>query len=460
MDTGINSNTKIFFNFKYIGIALIFLIDFNINNIDFLPDIIGVMLISAGIGRICFINENFNDAKKSVKIFYAVAFTKLAFNIIYFIFSDKPVFKDGVITINTVFIIELFEMFLCILIFRKIFKGLEEYIYASGSTLNTANLTLIPKILNIFFVIKFILSVVPHIPALFSPNDYDAFSMFFDTFIDYAFMLKFFLPPCFIIQTFLGLFVMSMVLPFFMQVAKDKELLGFIKHKINSLLINEIFFILKRTLRTAFSCFIAGCVFFIDLQFDNINILPDFMICILFITGITLVKNTDIESNELRNKKLDLYLIINLFISVASYILRTIYKTKDLYGFSEDMNYINSLRIFSDIFYHITVVIFLLIFIEFYCFIKNLQRKHLDFSTKYLNKYLAPSEKNIDKNRNKIFIAAGIVFSVKTLAVLLPKNLAAAGLIIFIHSLVLIIFVVFMIRGLYMIRDNIFSYYE
>lgn len=463
LDSDIKLTSKNLFNFKYIGISLIFLTDFNINNIDFLPDFIAVILISAGIGRIWFINENFNAVKKYAKIFYAVALSKLAFNILYFIFSDHPVFTDGVVSVNVIFVIELLEMILCILIFGKIFKGIEDYLYASESNLKPETLALIIKILNIFFAVKFLLNLIPHVPVLLSASDFDALSVLFETWIDGSFLTKFLLPPCVIIQTLFGLFTLSVVFPFITEASKDNELCGLIKKKINDFLINDIFFVFKLTYKTAFSFFAAGCIFFIDLQFDNINILPDFMICILLIIGISLVKSTDLD---IKNKKLDLYLIINFFVSAVSYIMGTIYKTTASRSFSDDMISaagttidINVLRIVSNVFYHSSVIIFLLIFIEFYFFIKNMQKKHLDFSTAYLSKYHISSDKNIYKNRDIIFIIAAAVFSVKTLSVLLPQDLSA-GLIIFIHSLVLIIFVVFLIRGLYMTRDNIYSYYS
>ena len=463
MDSDIKFTGKNLFNFKYIGIALIFLIDFNVNNIDFLPDLIAVVLISAGIGSVCYVNENFAAAKKYIKVFYAVALVKIAFNIIYFIFGDQPIFIDGVISINVVFVVELLELILCVLIYKKIFKGIEDYYYASESTLKSDTFAVVPKILNVFFTAKFVLHIIPQIPALFSASDFDALSTLFETWVDSGFLTKYLLSPCVIIQTLLGVFMLSVALPFFWESAKDGKLCGLIKSKINSLLINDIFFILKRTLRTAFAFFAAGCVFFIDLQFDNINILPDFMICVLFIIGVYLVKSMDSDINdikEIKNKKLTLYLVINLFVSAASYIVRAIYKAKMLHIFSDEITtgtYI--LRIISDVLYHSSIIIFLLIFIEFYIFIKKLQQKHLDFSVIYLNKYLTLSEKNIDKHRDNIFIIAAAVFAVKSLSVLLPQDISS-GWIIFIHSLVLIIFIVFVIRGLYKIRDSIYSYYE
>ena len=454
-----DSDGRKLFNFIYIGIGLIFLIDFNINTFDFLPDLTGVILISAGIGKICYVNENFSKAKFYVNVFAAVSSVKFALNIIYILliyfrgyYKYKDIFNDNVVIVLT-FVFSSMELFLSVNIFRRIFRGLEEYFFMSGNLAPLKNRSIISSVLNIFFFLKFFLAFFSQIPSLFSESSLDYFSVIFNTYLD-ADILKYMLAsPCFIIQTLFGIFTLSLIIPFFIEISKDKDLYNFIKSKINYLLINDIFFVLKRTLNTAFGIFIAGCVFFIDLQFDNINVLPDFMICVLFIMGISLIKSTD---SEIGNKKLDIYLIINLFLSVAAYITGTIYKIKAFYSLTENMKYLMPLRLVWNLLYHSSIILFFLIFIEFYYFIKTFQRKHLEFSITYLNKYMTSSEKNFDKNRNIIFIGASVIFSVKTLYVILPP----VGIVLFIHSLFLIAFALYIISGLYRTRDDIYSYYR
>jgi len=59
------------------------------------------------------------------------------------------------------------------------------------------------------------------------------------------------------------------------------------------------------------------------------------------------------------------------------------------------------------------------------------------------------------KNKNMIFIAASVIFSVKTLSVILPP----VGIVLFIHSLFLIVFAFYVIRSLYRTKEDIYSYY-
>jgi hypothetical protein len=93
---------------------------------------------------------------------------------------------------------------------------------------------------------------------------------------------------------------------------------------------------------------------------------------------------------------------------------------------------------------------------EFYSFLLGLRRLHFEFSVRYLNKYLTSSEKNDDKNKNKILWAAAAACCFKTLSVILPQS----GIVIFGHSMVLLAFVFFAVKGLFGVRDSIYGCYE
>ena len=200
--------------------------------------------------------------------------------------------------------------------------------------------------------------------------------------------------------------------------------------------------------------FMAGCLFFVDFQVDNINFLPDFIICVIFLSGVLTVLRTN---PEIKNTKLNLYLVINLFVSVIAYIMGTVYKIKYSSAFiGENVTYFRILRLSSDILFHISVILFFLIFIEFYSFVRDLQRKHLEFSIRYFNKYITSSEKNFDKNRNKIILFSSFAFIAKTLSTVLPQS----GIVKFCHSMILVAFVFITVKGLYSIRDSVYSYYN
>jgi len=190
------------------------------------------------------------------------------------------------------------------------------------------------------------------------------------------------------------------------------------------------------------------------LQLDNINFLPDFVICIIFLSGILMITGAN---PDIKNRKLNFYLVVNIFISACSYFYGMFYKLESAKNFTgENLGFLLILKIIYNISYHISIILFFLIFMEFYKFIKNFQRKNLEFSVRYYNKYLTASEKNIDKNKNIILRIAAAAFCVKTISPVLPQS----GTVFFCHSMILTAFVVFVIKGLDSIKDAIYSYYN
>ena len=457
MEASEYSQDRKIFNFKLIGIGLIFFIDFNVNTIDILPDIIGLVLIYAGIGKAAYINENLSKAKKYINYLFIFSLLKLIWNAVYLVFESFS-FKTKILENNFLLLIAsafaLIELIFCFFIFTNIIKGLEIFFQTGDGIAHEKKSGAILKFLNFFFALKFILAIFAQIPEMLTEFNLDSLSMIYDMYLDSTIIKNILVPPCFIVQTLTGLFVLSVVVPFFSGISKDKDLCEFIKSKINGALINDNFFVPNQNLNSAFMFFMAGCVFFVDLRIDNINFLPDFLICVFFLAGISSV----LKSNqEIKNNRLNLYIIINLFISVFSYITVTANKMTAAVSFiGENTDFLRFTKISSEISFHISIIIFFLIFAEFYSFIRNLQRKHLEFSVRYLKKYLTSSEKNFDKNKNKFIIPAAGAFCVKTLAVVLPQS----GAVMFCHSLILAVFAFFAIRGLYLTREAVYSYYN
>jgi len=438
---------------KYIGTALIFLIDFNINNIDILPDFIAVLLILKALGKTCFINENLMEARSLLKILFAVSFIKFTAGMIYF-FVLRGSYSDYYSMIMTmVFIFSLSEFILSALIFKKILKGLELFSFMSGSFRYFKNAQTCINILYIFFIAKFVLTFAVQSPFLLSDSDLEALSIPFNVFLTADLLNSLLTPPCVVIHTFLGIFMLSVALPFFSGISKDAVLNEFITDKITVILTEDFFFKLRLNLKSAFAFFSAGCIFFIDLRLEQIIILPDFIICPLFILGIMRITGSD---KDMINKKLNVYLIINFFVSLGSYILNSVYSVRVFHAFADELQDLYNLRLFGAVFYHISVILFFLIFTEMYYFIKTLQYKHMEFSAGYLKKYFTADEKALYKNKNLILRGAAAVFCMKTLAAVLPGN---NGLLMFLYVSALVAFVVWAIKSLVSARDDIYNYY-
>jgi len=379
---------------------------------------------------------------------------KSACNIFYFIYGPR-VFEDNLLLLLTV-LFSAAELLLSIFIFVNIFRGLESFFQISGRMDHAKKSDGVLLMLKIFIIIKPVLAIIVRAPVLISEVVWDNWSVYFGVYLDGAFMKNLLTAPCFIIQTLLGIFFLSFYMPFFSDIAKDKELSEFVKSKINTALINDNFFAVKQNLNSAFLLFAAGCVFFVDFRLDNINILPDPVICLLFLSGIILITKTNPEA---KNKKLEFYLAANFLISVCAYILALAYKLVYLNSFiGENEALLHILKLTADISYQLSVIMFFVIFIEFYVFIKNLQRAHLEFSVRYFNKYITRAEKDFDaiRTKNKAVILSACAFCVKTLSAILPES----GDLIFAHSVILIAFVFLAIKWIYSIRGAVYSYYN
>ena len=447
-------NVKKQFNFKYIAIALIFFIDFNIDNLDILPNFIGVLLILKGLGKIHFINETIAEARVLVKSLLAVSLVKFAAGILYFLFADGRSIDYASLSMMITFIFVLFETVLFVLIFRKIVRGLEQLTFMCGTFESTANVNTVTTVMNIFFIIKGVLTFAVQAPTLLADVDLDYWSERTGTFLTRAGLRNMLLPPAFIIVVLLGIFMLSIAMPFFFGLAKDKKLQDFVESKIMTKLTEDFFFRLRLNLKVAFAFFTAALIFFIDIRFVyHINILPDVFVCILLFFGVSQIAGND---RDMINKKLNRYLLLNIPISLAAYIMQTFFSVHIFYAFADEMPALNQFRVFADIVYYISVILFVLIFIEFYYFIRKLQYKHMEFSSEYLNKYFVAEEKVLYKDKTKVFIFGGIIFSIKMLATLQPRD---DGLVPFLYSCTLIVFSVWAIRALALIREDICNYY-
>ena len=260
-------------------------------------------------------------------------------------------------------------------------------------------------------------------------------------------------PPAVIIQTLFGVVMLSLALPFFFGIAKDAKICAHVDSKIAAKIADDYFFRLRLNLQSAFAFLIAGCIFFMDFRLEQVVILPDFIICVLFFLGVSQIAGND---KEMISKKLNICLIANFFVSGAAYILTSVYHVRIFVAFADERAALYDLKTIADLFYHASVILFLVIFIELYYFIKKLQHKHLLFSADYLKKYFASREKTLYKSKNLALCLAAAAFSVKSIGAILPRD---SGTVFFLYTLALGIAIGLAVKFLAGVRDDIYNYY-
>ena len=159
---------------------------------------------------------------------------------------------------------------------------------------------------------------------------------------------------------------------------------------------------------------------------------------------------------ELKYKKLPVFLLVNSCVSILAYVSGMVYRfSKAAFFEGENALLLQILKYVSAVSFFASVIFFFFIFIEFYSFILELRRLHIEFSVRYLNKYLTSAEKNYGENKTKIIRTASAAFCVKILSAILPES----GLVIFAHSMIIAAFVFFAAKGLYQIKESIYSCY-
>ena len=449
---------KKIFNFKLIGIGFIFLIDYNIGAVDILPDWIGLVLILLGIGKTAYINSNFGSAAKYIKIWLAVAVIKsilTAIEIAYSVFNDSDMLLFAVL-------FGLFDLFFSFIVFGNIIAACDMFLNIDNQFDNLRKLTYIYPILKIFFAVKFILTVLSQLPLLLSEMTYDYLSVKYNIFFTLEIAKNIITPPCFIASTLFGLFAASLVAPFFNSVSKSETLCEIIKDEVNHLFLNDRFFMLKRSFDHAFGFFMVGIAFFVDFEFDRINLLPDFVIYICLLFGLKILSVFERRLNYIgkdkSRKSLKVFIFFGLLISLAAYIFTTVYRSEYL-ELAVALDTIFIFRILASVFYILSVALFFIIAVRFFENIKKIREYHYGFSQIYLKTYVKKDEV---KNKNKLLlILLGITSAAKISSLFIGDiDSLEIGVYKFFIAVILIAFVVFAVRYLYKVKHDIYDFYK
>ena len=141
--------TEKFFDFRLIGIGLVFLMDFNVDTVDFLPDSIGLALISAGIGKGFYTSDNLAKAKKYINVFYAPALAKFGWNIVYIALDLKKTDASAMLLLTTVF--SGFELVLGFLVFANIFAAFDGFFVVGGQGKISKEIGILSQSVKIFY---------------------------------------------------------------------------------------------------------------------------------------------------------------------------------------------------------------------------------------------------------------------------------------------------------------------
>lgn len=320
---------RINFGFAAIAVAFIFFFNPNINIIDFLPDIIGYVILCAALSRLADLNESVADAKKYFRYMIIADGAKLLS--IFWVFGlldDSKEQNTGVLLLT--FIFSVAEVLILVPAYSKLFDGLmglgyrheNNSVMAKRKPSASKNRTEKIKSYTLFFVIfKSALSVLPEFTVL-STQSYDE-SAAGNTIYLYEFvpLLR---SLAFALVLIFGLIWLVKAIRYFSVVASDGVFLDSLEAEYRRSILPKPGIFIQRSVKNCFILFGAAAILCVDFRVDYFNLIPDLIPALLFICGIALLgKKSDRRS--LMFGGFSLYAVISAIALAIEYMFYSKY---------------------------------------------------------------------------------------------------------------------------------------
>ena len=275
------------------GFIFFFLPDFTI--LDLLPDLIGYLLISAGLVRLGDMYEDVAQSKKMFSRLVLLGIAKLLSVFVIFGVSDGA---DRPTTILVVmFILSFAELLLCIPAYINLFDGItyigtrEDGVAVFRSPKEKRNhkrsyTDRIKRSTLTFFVFKNVLSVMPEMLSISGTDSVQSYNHSRYDFVNHFRVISM------IIILIMGIVWFVKITRYFSALKKDVPFMERIKEKYkNEICCNESIFI-RRRIKTAFWAFSIGAILALDIYVDGnagFNLIPDFVTAVCFACGAYIV---------------------------------------------------------------------------------------------------------------------------------------------------------------------------
>ena len=282
-----NNRKKISFSFISIAVASVFLFNANVNIIDFIPDIIGYIIICAALRRLSDLNE---DVALSAKFFrYMIISEACKVLSLLWLFGLESYDERNTGTLLFAFVFAVADALLLFNAFSKLFEGLISLGYAHDNTsvlgskrAGGKSYTEKIKASTLFFLLfKAAMSTLPEFSNLVA-HDYDESSGLVDLY-EYIGLMR---AMSFVIVTVAGIVWVTKIFRYFARVNHDEAFKQSLKTTYERDVLPKGGIFVKRDSSTAFFLIGAASILMFDFRFEYVNILPDFFGAILFLIGI------------------------------------------------------------------------------------------------------------------------------------------------------------------------------
>lgn len=397
----------------YIIAGVVFLFNPMISILDVLPDFIGYLLILAGIYKLADMTNKMENIHKNLLYLIGISLLRTILSVVI-------TTSDKILVLIFVFVFAVFETIFMINVFNKIFDGIEDIGIRFNGTATFNKISELRTLTYIFIIIRNLFTVIPEFRHL-STSEYEGVISSYEMtgLIDYSTIL---IAMNIIIVTAIGAIWLFMMLSYLNKIRKDTDFIEKINNYFTNNILTDTNRYLVRRIAISMFLFMLGFIFIVDIFFDNIDILPDFIGSLFIFSAVVILRK-----DNLKIKKLLYLSVAYIPLSLINWIYRMIfsgneYRVKSLLDTNVLMFYLGLIFISF-----LTSVILIFIFINIWKMFNEIINSLIGFKYEVQFKTLIQRQNELIKTKKKsnigiliisLVLAASKVFQTASILIL------------------------------------------
>ena len=270
-------------NYPLIFAAFIFLFNPNIAIIDPLPDFVGYILLCAALSRISYVHDRLGEAYTAFKRMIFIDGGKLLVMLLVFGMTVPNERSSSIML--WAFVFAVLEFIFLIPAYNKLFDGITQtgYLYANTSIFGEnrrRSYTDRIRILTFAFIsVRAVLSFLPELADL-TNSTYDETMGGLINLYRFIGLLR---GMAFIPVLILGIIWGVSIVSYFKRIARDSAYTNALSEKYEADIKPKTGLFVRRGYTTFYIVAIVALCLTVDIRFDDVNILPDFLAAIFFV---------------------------------------------------------------------------------------------------------------------------------------------------------------------------------
>ncbi len=293
--------------------GFLFLLNPDLFTFDFLPDLIGYLLISAGLKKLAFLEDRMATARRFIRYLAWVSGAKL----LSVPMTITTTVENTRLTICFIFFVV--ELFLSYVAVSNVFQGTGYLAMRKQATVAMKGMETARFFLTGFVFVKHIANFLHPATAIFFPNidaDPDVVESVRAPFMTARTTLFVIGVACLLVY---GIYSARVLKAYLKRVKSDTVFCENLKQDYEEKVSKNESMQKRLAIRGAFSCFFVGFVFLADLYLDDVGFLPLFLFPLFVTVGLKKLETVLTLSGWTKRISLAATLL-----SAASYLYRTV----------------------------------------------------------------------------------------------------------------------------------------